>query len=151
MSIRHEARLVWSRGDRAFGYEQYSRAHEVRFGSGRTIPMSAALEFRGDPELPNPEELLVAALSSCHMLTFLAICARKSWVVDRYEDEAIGVLERPPGARMHVTKVILRPRITFAEGTSIDAPTLASLHHQAHEGCFIASSVKTEVVVEAQS
>lgn len=148
MSSRHEAKLRWERGDRGFGYEEYSRAHDVTFGAGRTIPMSSAAEFRGDPALPNPEELLVAALSSCHMLTFLAVCARKAIVVDRYEDHAEGALERPAGERMHVTRVTLRPRVTFAAGTTVDPALLASLHQQAHQGCFIASSVKTSVTVE---
>lgn len=148
MSSEHVSRLVWERGDRGFGYEQYSRTHEVAFGTGTRVTMSAAPEFRGDPSLPNPEELLVAALSSCHMLTFLAICARKGLVVERYEDAAMGVLERPSGRRMQVTKVTLRPRVTFAAGTRVDDALLDTIHHQSHDGCFIANSVKTEVVVE---
>lgn len=148
MSSEHVSKLVWERGERGFGYEQYSRAHEVALGSGARFTMSSAPEFRGDASLPNPEELLVAALSSCHMLTFLAICARKALVVDRYEDDAVGVLERPSGRRMQVTKVTLRPRVTFAAGTVVDGETLDAIHHQSHEGCFIANSVKTEVVVE---
>lgn len=139
---------MWERGDRGFGYEEYSRSHHVSFGTGTGTTVSAASEYRGDPALPNPEELLVAALSSCHMLTFLAVCARKKIVVDRYEDDAVGVLERPAGKRMQVTRVMLRPRVTFAPGTVVDAALLAELHHHAHEGCFIANSVTTEVVVE---
>lgn len=148
MSSHHATRLVWERGERGFGYEQYSRAHEVSFGTGTTMAVSAATEYRGDGSLPNPEELLVAALSSCHMLTFLALCARKQLVVDRYEDDAVGVLERPPGKKMQLTRVTLRPQVTFAAGTAVDEAVLAELHHQAHQGCFIASSVTTEVVVE---
>ncbi len=142
----HTARIEWSRGDRGFGYEHYARAHTARLGGGAVITVSAAKEFRGDPSLANPEDLFVAALSSCHMLTFLAICARKGIVVERYEDEASGWLERPAGAPMHVTRVTLRPRILFA--VAPEPATLASLHEQAHHGCFIASSVNTVVTVE---
>lgn len=148
MSSEHSARIEWRRGDAGFSYPEYSRGHRVAYEGGVTHPMSAAKPYLGDPAVPNPEDLLVAALASCHMLTFLAICARKGIVVDAYEDDARGVLERPPGKKMQVTRVVLRPRITFA-GAPPDEATLASLHHQAHEGCFIASSVKTEVVVEA--
>lgn len=145
---QHEAKIAWSRGGREFGYEAYSREHTARMGGAQPIQLSAAPAFRGDAALANPEDLLVAALASCHMLTFLAICSRKGIVVERYEDEARGWLERPAGAPMHVTRVVLRPRIVFAEGATPDAATLASLHEQAHHGCFIASSVKTSVTIE---
>lgn len=145
----HTSRIEWARGDRGFGYDEYARDHTARMGGSGPITLSAAQAFRGDPSHANPEDLLVAALSSCHMLTFLAICARKHIVVDRYEDDATGWLERPAGAPMQVTRVTLRPRITFA-GPPPDAATLASLHEQAHHGCFIASSVKTIVTVEAR-
>jgi organic hydroperoxide reductase OsmC/OhrA len=147
MSSEHVSRLIWERGGRGFEYAEYPRAHRVEFGGGSVLAASAAPEYRGDAGLANPEEMLVAALSSCHMLTFLAICARKKIVVDRYEDHAVGVLERPAGGKLQVTRVTLRPTIAFAEGHAPDAAALASLHHQAHEGCFIASSVKTAVVV----
>lgn len=143
----HVARIEWARGARDFTYSEYSRAHRVEYGGGLAHEMSAAPEFRGDPALPNPEELLVAALASCHMLTFLAICARKGIVVERYADDARGVLEKGANGKLQVTRVVLRPRIAFAS-VPPDAAALASLHHQAHEGCFIASSVKTEIVVE---
>lgn len=143
----HKAVLHWERGEGGFGYEEYSRTHELTMGGGAPIRASAAQAFRGDPALTNPEDLLVGALSSCHMLTFLAICARKNLVVDAYDDDASGWLERPAGAPMHVTRVTLRPRVRFA-GAPPDAATLAALHEQAHRGCFIASSVKTDVKVE---
>lgn len=142
----HHSRLTRSRGEVPFTYATYSRAHETVMGPA-ALSMSAAQAYGGDPTLANPEDLLVAALSSCHMLTFLAICARKGIVVDRYEDEAVGYLERPAGAPMHVARTILRPRVTFgAEPPSAEA--LRELHEQAHRGCFIASSVKTVVTVE---
>ena len=146
----HSARITWARGERAFSYEEYGREHRVEYGGGVAHSLSAAAEYRGDAALPNPEELLVAALSSCHMLTFLAICARKKIVVESYDDEASGILERPTGKRMQVTTVVLRPRIEFASAAP-DEATVAALHRQAHEGCFIASSVTTEVRVEPRA
>lgn len=144
----HHASITWSRGERPFAYEEYGRDHAMTFGTGTSITASAATEYRGNAALPNPEELYVAALSSCHMLTFLAICARKKIVVERYQDAAIGWLERPAGQPMHVTRVLLRPKVTFGS-VAPDAAALADLHAQAHRGCFIAQSVKTDVTVEA--
>lgn len=145
----HHASISWARGDAPYTYEQYPRDHAIHYGTGSAQQASAAAEYRGNPTLPNPEELLVAALSSCHMLTFLAICAKKKIVVEHYEDEAVGFLERPSGAPMQVTRVVLRPKITFGENAP-DAATLASLHEQSHHGCFIAQSVKTDVEVESR-
>lgn len=144
----HRATITWSRPEgQAFTYDTYTRDHRVTMESGLVFPASAAPDFKGNPSLTNPEELLVAALSSCHMLTFLAVCAKKGLVVESYEDEAVGVLERPEGAPMHVTRCTLRPRVTF-QGSAPDAETLRKLHEQAHRGCFIASSVKTAVSIE---
>jgi organic hydroperoxide reductase OsmC/OhrA len=92
--------------------------------------------------------MLVAALSSCHMLTFLAIAARKGYLVDRYDDEAVGVMEKSAQGRMAVTRAVLRPRVVFGGDKQPDADALAQLHDSAHRGCFIASSVQTEVTVE---
>ncbi|AKF04665.1 Putative redox protein [Sandaracinus amylolyticus] len=149
MASEHVAKIEWRRGNREHSYPQYSRTHRVEYGGGVAHEMSAAAAYLGDAALPNPEELLVAALASCHMLTFLALCARKGIVVDAYDDDARGTLERRPGEKTRVTRVVLRPRITFG-GATPDHAMLASLHRQAHDGCFIASSVTTEVVVESR-
>ena len=147
MSLHH-ATVTWQRTTPDFGYETYRRDHLVTFGGGVRLEGSAAPEYRGDAQKPNPEEQLVAALSSCHMLTFLAVCARKGIVVDAYDDAAEGALEKNAEGRLAVTRVELRPRVRFGEGTAVDAETLASLHAAAHRGCFIASSVKTVVTVD---
>lgn len=144
---QHITRLLWQKTDAAFTYETYVRDHRVTMDTGMVLPVSAAKEYRGSPTLTNPEELLVAALSSCHMLTFLAVCAKKGLTVERYEDEAVGTLARPEGAPMHVTECVLRPKVVFA-GAGPDPETLLELHRQAHKGCFIANSVKTNVRVE---
>lgn len=145
----HHATIAWKRTTPDFAYETYGREHLVTFGGGARLAASSAPEYGGDAARPNPEEQLVAALSSCHMLTFLAICARKKLVVDAYDDAADGVLEKNAEGRLAVTRVVLRPKVRFAAGTSVDAAKLAELHASAHRGCFIANSVKTEVTVEA--
>lgn len=143
----HRSTVHWSRTTPDFDYATYSRAHDTTLESGVALPMSAAKEFSGDPTRANPEELLVAALSSCHMLTFLAIAAKKRLVVDRYDDEAEGVLEKNAEGVLAVTRVVLRPKVTFA-GEAPTAEVVAGLHAAAHRGCFIANSVKTEVTIE---
>jgi organic hydroperoxide reductase OsmC/OhrA len=143
----HRAHITWRREGADFGYEAYGRDHDWRFGTGVSLRASAAAEYRGNPALPNPEEALVAALSSCHMLTFLALASRRGVVVDAYDDAAEGRLEKNAEGRLAVTRVTLRPRVRFG-GEPPDAATVASLHAQAHKGCFIANSVTTEVRVE---
>jgi organic hydroperoxide reductase OsmC/OhrA len=147
MSI-HRATAHWTRTTSDFSYETYGRDHTLVFPGGARLEASAAPEYKGAAALPNPEELLVGALSSCHMLTFLAVCAKRGLVVERYDDEAEGHLEKDAHGRLAITRVTLRPQARFAEGVSVDADQLARLHESAHRGCFIASSVKTEVRVE---
>lgn len=148
----HHASLRWTRTSADFRYETYNRAHDVLFKDGAIVlPSSSAPEFRGDAERVDPEEAFVASLSGCHMLTFLAICARRRIVPELYEDAASGVLEKGPEGKLWLAHVTLRPRVRFAPGTEIDKGLLAALHHQAHGDCFIANSVKTEVTVEPET
>jgi organic hydroperoxide reductase OsmC/OhrA len=100
-----------------------------------------------DPAAVDPEEALVAAASSCHMLFFLSLAAARGLVVDSYRDRATGILDTDDQGRLAMTRIVLRPRIVCA-GTSPDAATLAQLHHEAHARCYIASSLRGEVVVE---
>ncbi len=144
----HRASLRWRRGEAAFTYETYTRDHVWRFPGGVEVPASSAPEFRGNAALVDPEAALVAALSSCHMLTFLAIAARKRIVVESYDDDAVGVLEKNADGKLAVTRVVLRPKVVFGEGASVSKEDLERLHHRSHEECFIANSVKTEVTVE---
>lgn len=145
----HYASLHWARDGAAFTYEAYPREHEVVLGQQTKVAASSAKEYRGRPERANPEEMLVGAASSCHMLTFLAICAREKLVVDGYDDHAVGWLEKDERGRLSVTRIVLHPRVHFAGGAAVDAARLASLHEQAHHGCFIANSIRTAVTVEA--
>ena len=142
----HAATVSWERSSEDFSYENYRREHHWRFPGGTVIQASAAPEFRGQASHVNPEEAFVAACASCHMLTFLAICARKRMVVDRYEDAAVGLLEKNEQGKLSITRIELSPRITF-KGAAPDADALGRLHELAHRECFIANSVKTEIVV----
>ena len=143
----HTASIRWTRNGQAFDYEHFPRDHDVRFERGQHLTGSAAPAYFCSAQGADPEEMLVAALSSCHMLTLLVVAAKKGWTVDTYEDDAVGTLGKNDEGRMAVTHVTLRPRITFADKTP-DAAELAKLHESAHRNCFIANSVKTEVVVE---
>jgi len=125
-----------------------SPANPSALTESSSLAASAAVEYRGNPKLVNPEEALVGALSSCHMLTFLAFCAKKKLVVDSYHDEAVGQLEKGADGKLSVTRVTLKPRVTFGAGTQVDAAELRSIHDFAHANCFIANSVKTAVTVE---
>jgi organic hydroperoxide reductase OsmC/OhrA len=147
----HHASIVWNRTSADFTYDTYNRSHEVRFKGGAIVlPSSSAPMFKGDEERVDPEEAFVGSLSSCHMLTFLAICARKRLTVESYEDDAVGFLEKGDNGRFWMARATLRPRVGFLEGTLLDAAKLAEIHHKSHEECFIANSVKTDVSVLPQ-
>lgn len=140
----HRITLNWEKGDVPFTYDAYPRNHTIAFKNGQeTVIASASPPYKGDASKVDPEDMLVAALSSCHMLSFLAIAAKKKLTVTSYEDVATGFLEND-GGKLWMTRVILRPKVAI----DTDAETLAHIHHLAHEACFIANSVKTEVTVE---
>lgn len=146
----HVATIIWERTSKSFGYKEYNRRHLWRVDAGFDIMASAAPTYLGDEDCIDPEEAFVASLSSCHMLTFLAIASKKRLVVDKYEDKAVGHMEKNAEGRLAVTRVDLYPRIGFADGTLIDAETLSEMHHAAHEHCFIANSVTTKIVINDQ-
>ena len=147
----HNVGLEWKRESERFTYDTYNRDHVLTFQGGARVPVSAAPAYRGNPALVNPEEGLVAALSSCHMLTFLAVAAKKRFIVDRYSDHAVGFLEKNQQGKMAITRVVLHPQVQFS-GPDLPSPKeVAELHEQAHSGCFIANSVTTEVTIEAGS
>ncbi|MEZ8772300.1 OsmC family protein [Vibrio sp. 10N.247.310.17] len=148
----YSAVIRWARGDdEAFSDNQYSRGHMWEFDGGVTVPASSSphvvpLPFSVEANV-DPEEAFIAALSSCHMLTFLGIAAKQKYVIDSYVDDAVGVLEEDESGRSSVTKVTLRPDIVFSGSKIPTAKQLDKLHHLAHKNCFIANSVKTEIVV----
>ena len=141
----HRATVEWQRSGE-FRYESYSRSHVLKFAGSIEIPGSAAPAnipptAAGAPGV-DPEQAFVAALSSCHMLWFLHIASRAGWVVDRYVDDAVGILDKT-----WMSRVTLRPAVTFS-GKAPSPEEHAALHEKAHEKCFIANSVKTEVRIE---
>lgn len=146
----HQVAVDWERETESFTYQEYNRDHLWTFAGGVKLPASAAPDYLGNPEYVNPEDAFVAALSSCHMLTLLAIAARKQWVIDAYHDDAVGILEKNAEGKFAVTRVTLRPKITFSGPKRPSPDELKSLHEQAHRGCFIANSVTTAVTVEAK-
>lgn len=145
----HRATVAWQRTSQDFTPQTYNRAHDWQF-TAVTVPASATKEYRGDESRVNPEEALVAALSSCHMLTFLAVAAKRKLSLESYNDAAVGTLEKNDAGKLAITRVTLRPKIVWSPGVTVAPDVLAQLHHDAHASCFIASSVKTEVTVEPQ-
>ena len=145
----HRADLIWRRGGGDFAYETYSRDHTWIFDNGNEVRASAAPGFRGSPDRVDPEEAFVASIASCHMLTFLAIAAKKRYCVRSYRDSAVGHLEKNESGRLAITRVELRPQVEFDGDPPGDAE-LARMHEAAHENCFIANSVRTRVDIESQ-
>jgi organic hydroperoxide reductase OsmC/OhrA len=149
-----DASLDWERGAQPFTDQRYSRAHAWTFDGGLSVPASSSpLSVplpMSDPAAVDPEEALVAAAGSCHMLFFLSLAAARGLVVDSYRDRASGYLDRDERGTLSMTRIVLRPRIAFA-GAPPDAGLLAQLHHEAHARCYIASSLRGEVVVEAEA
>ena len=147
------AKISWYRGnDEAYVDNQYSRGHEWSFDGGLTVPASASphvvpLPYSVEQNV-DPEEAFVASLSSCHMLFFLSIAAKRKYVVDEYIDNAIGIMDKDSNGMEWMTRVTLRPFIKFSGENQPNNELLKKMHHRAHELCFIANSVKTEVVTE---
>lgn len=148
----YTATVRWRRDQSTdFAKGQYSRAHEWAFDGGAVIPASASPHVVpapwSDPAGVDPEEAYIASLSSCHMLFFVDFARRAGFVVDDYVDEAEGLIEKRSDGKMAMTKVTLRPRVSWG-GEQPDEAAIADLHHRAHEACYIANSVTTEVIVE---
>ena len=153
MAHEYLATVSWKRGaDEPFSDNKYSRGHTWAFDGGVTVPASSSpLSVRlpfSKADAVDPEEALVASLSSCHMLTFLYLAAKGGYVIDSYEDKAVGVMTKNERGKLFVSRVALRPRIVFSGAKQPSDAELADLHHHAHEDCYIANSVLTEVVIE---
>lgn len=151
MSHEYRATVSWARDGAVFTDSRYSRGHTWSFDGGITLAASASplvvpLPFSREDAV-DPEEAFVAAVSSCHMLTFLAIAAKKRFVVDSYEDKALGIMTANEKGKLFVSRVTLDPRIVFS-GEKLPTPEqIADMHRLAHKECFIANSVLTEIVV----
>ena|SRR5437879_7237497 len=152
MAHQYRATVKWKRDGSAFTDQRYSRGHSWSFDGGITVPASSSpLSVRlpySVAEAIDPEEAFVAALSSCHMLTFLYVAAKQGFVVDEYTDEAVGEMSKNERGKLWVSKVILAPAIRFTGEKRPSPEQLDELHHLAHEECYIANSVKSEVAVQ---
>lgn len=151
----HTATIIWQRGEQPFSDNAYSRAHRWKFDGGATIEASASPDVVPLPmsvaENVDPEEAFVASLASCHMLYFLSIAAKRRYIVDSYTDAAIGYLGKNEDGKTAITKVILEPKVSFVGENIPTAEQLEKLHHRAHDLCFIANSVRTEVTTRVTS
>jgi organic hydroperoxide reductase OsmC/OhrA len=148
----YTATVRWQRGaDEAFSDNKYSRGHQWSFDGGVTFRASSSphvVPRFSDPAGVDPEEAYVASLSSCHMLTFLYVAAKKGFVIDSYEDQATGVMAKNDKGRFWVSTVTLHPKIAFGGGKQPTSDELDAMHHAAHDECFIANSVLTDVRCE---
>ena len=148
----YQATVRWQRQPlEAFHDGRYSRRHEIAFDGGAVVPASSSPALvplpLSDAGAVDPEEMFVASLASCHMLWFLSIAAGRGWRVDRYVDEAVGTLAKDADGRLAMTAVTLRPQVRFVGEHLPDVAEQVEMHHQAHERCFIAASVKSLVSV----
>lgn len=150
---QYRATIQWRNNDETFTDNKYSRKHSWHFDGGLEIPASASPHIVGepyaDPSAVDPEEAFVASLSSCHMLWFLSLAARQNFVVAEYRDRAKGTMRKNTEGKLAITEVILRPVVMF-HNTKPEQQVFEELHHQAHQKCFIAHSVKTEITIDAQ-
>jgi organic hydroperoxide reductase OsmC/OhrA len=149
----YRATVDWRR-DGDFAARRYSRGHTLSFDHGLTVPGTAGPanvnpRYAAEGAL-DPEQAFTASIAACHMLWFLDIAARSGFVVEAYADEAEGTLAAGPSGKQVMTRVVLRPKITFSAERQPTPDELAELHHQAHEACFIANSVKSEIVIESR-
>ena len=151
MAHEYTATVRWERGGGSFADNRYSREHVWLFDGGTQVPASPAAAnvppgcARADAV--DPEEAFVAAISSCHMLFFLAFAGKRGFVPDSYEDNALGVMTKNARGKLFVSRVTLDPKIAWSGENRPSAEEVAALHHRAHEECFLANSVRTEVVV----
>lgn len=144
----HNVKITWKNKGEVFTYYAYDRTHTWQFDGNKTIEASAAPEYVGNIKYINPEEALAAAIASCHMMSFLYVASKKKFVVDNYEDQAVAILAKNEKGKMAVTQMYLRPKITFRGENQPDRIMIDLLHQKAHEECFIANSVLTEIIIE---
>jgi organic hydroperoxide reductase OsmC/OhrA len=152
MSSHYEAEVAWQRGGQAFLDNRYSRRHGIRFDGGADVPGSSSPHVvpvpMSDPAGVDPEEMFVASIASCHMLWFLSLAAKKRFRVDHYHDHALGEMAKNADGKLVVARVRLRPEVAFSGERIPTHADIDALHHAAHEECYIANSVRTEITVE---
>lgn len=145
----HKAKITWKRDNQPFLDKRYNRIHTWSFDGGAQIQASASPHVvplpYSDPTLIDPEEAFIASLASCHMLWFLSLAAEQGYCVDTYQDQATGILAKNETGQLAITQVTLHPHVTFSGDKHPTHEDIRHLHHQAHESCFIANSVKTKI------
>lgn len=143
------AEVIWQRGEQDFLGNRYSRKHLLRFDGGQEVAGSSSPHVvplpMSDASAVDPEEAFVASLASCHMLWFLSIAAKRRFCVDDYRDNASGLMQENAAGKLFIAQVTLRPAVTFSGEHLPSREQIEQMHHRAHEECFIANSVKSEV------
>ncbi|GAA5131892.1 OsmC family protein [Alloalcanivorax gelatiniphagus] len=134
--------------DASFDYESFDRSHEWTFAGGEVVQASSSPELFGSTNRVNPDEAVIAATASCHMLTFLSIAAKQRLKVLSYVDRPVGVVEKNEDGRMAITRIDLRPRVVF--DSEVEPAALKKLHDAAHRNCFVANSLRAEVVIQPE-
>jgi organic hydroperoxide reductase OsmC/OhrA len=146
----HHTNVSWRRYGGAFARNDFNRDHTATFEGGQVLDVSSAPDYGGNAAYADPEQLFLAALSSCHMLTFLAVSANRGLVVEAYDDDASCALGKDENGRTMVIRATLRPTVRFAADKRPSPEDFAKLHERAHQACFIANSSRTPVVLEPQ-
>lgn len=146
----HIVDLTWKNQAASFDYKIYTRDYICKFDNGLEVKSSAAPKYLGNTACIDPEEALVASLAGCHMLTFLAICSLKKIEVISYTDHAVGHLTQNENKKFWVSKIELSPKIEFANGKTLTKDELHQIHDKAHGDCFIANTIKSEVVINQE-
>jgi organic hydroperoxide reductase OsmC/OhrA len=141
----HRIGLEWSRNGGPFERGNYSPDHLIRYSGGLTLQGAPSLTDNDNQAHADPEQLLLSALSSCHMLTFLAVAANRSYIIDSYSDDAVALLDKNAEGKIAVVKAILAPKVVFSGDKKPTADEYTKLHERAHAACFVANSVKTQI------
>lgn len=144
----HSASIHWQRNGQDFNYETYDRIYTIKFGGGKNIQASNPKDYFGKSELPNPEELLVSALSGCYMQTFLAVACKNGYIIDSYLDNAIGITNKNVHGKISVTEITLHPQIKFADSKLPDDDAINKMREKAHANCFISNSINSQINIE---
>tara|TARA_Y100001936_G_C15491458_1_gene368626 strand:+ start:27 stop:476 length:450 start_codon:yes stop_codon:yes gene_type:complete len=139
--------LNWLLEDGELSYGKYSTDHKIKINDEIIINAGSAVEYGGNPNNLNPEQAFVAAVSSCHMMTFLALAAKMKWPVIRYEDKAVAYLGKNSKGKMSVSKIELNPKVSFENNFSVSDEEMEKMQDRSHRYCFIANSLSDEVVM----
>ena len=140
--------LKWQLGEGELAQGKYSNSHEIIYNDQFKLTADAAPDWGGDVANTNPEQALAASISSCHMMTFLALAAKAKWPVSSYEDKAEAFLGKNPKGQMAVTKIRLNPSVQFSDGFTVSDQEMNEMHDRSHRYCFIANSLSEEVEFE---